>query len=118
MSYHSFEELEVWKRSSDLMIDIFRLFKNNREFAIRDQVIRATLSISSNIAEGCERNTNPDFIRFLHIAKGSSAEVRSQLLIAERLGIVNQVDGTKIIQELLEISSMIHGLIKYLKKSS
>jgi four helix bundle protein len=116
MAYHSFEQLEVWKRSSNLMVEIFKLFKNNREFAFRDQVIRASLSISSNIAEGCERNTNPDFIRFLHIAKGSSAELKSQLLIAERIGIVPKDESIKIIKELSEISSMIHGLINYLKK--
>ncbi len=58
MSYHSFEELEVWKRSSNLMIEIFKLFKNSKEFAFRDQIVRSALSISSNIAEGCERNSN------------------------------------------------------------
>jgi four helix bundle protein len=116
MSYHSFEELEVWKRSSNLMAEIYQIFKNSREYAFRDQVIRSSLSISSNIAEGCERNSNPDFIRFLHIAKGSTAELKSQILIAERIGIVSKVESVRITQELSEISSMIHGLIKFLRK--
>ena len=116
MSYHSFEELEVWKRSCNLMVEIYQLFKNSREFAFRDQIIRSSLSISSNIAEGCERNSNPDFIRFLHIAKGSSAELKSQILISERIGIVSKDESMRITKELSEISSMIHGLINFLKK--
>jgi len=118
MSYHSFEELDVWKRSSNLMVEIYKLFKNSREFAFRDQICRSALSISSNIAEGCERNSNPDFIRFLHIAKGSSTELKSQIFIAERIGIISIEEAKNIISELRELSSMIHGLINYLKTSS
>jgi four helix bundle protein len=118
MPYHSFEELDVWKRSSNLTVKIYNLFKNSREFAFRDQINRSSLSIPSNIAEGCERNTNPDFIRFLHIAKGSSAELRSQIFIAERIGIISNEEANDIIGELKELSSMLHGLITYLKSNS
>ena len=88
MSYQSFEELEVWKRACNLAVEVYFTFKDSKEYGLKDQMNRAAVSIPSNIAEGSERNTNPDFIRFLHIAKGSSAELRTQLYIAEKIGIL------------------------------
>ncbi|MFW6235525.1 MAG: four helix bundle protein [Desulfovibrionales bacterium] len=113
MAYASFEDLEVWKKSCRLTVEICSLVKDIREYAFKDQMMRAALSIPSNIAEGAERNSIPDFIRFLHIAKGSAAELRTQLYIAGQAKIIDRSDGVRLIKELKKISSQIHSLIKY-----
>ena len=75
---------------------------------------RAAVSIASNIAEGAERNSKAEYIRFLHIAKGSAAELRTQVYIAQQIGIYQNIQTTELITELKEISSMLQGLIKSL----
>ena len=75
-------------------------------------MIRAALSIPSNIAEGAERNSKKEFIQFLHIAKGSAAELRTQLYITEKATILSPEISTPLILETKEISSMLQGLIK------
>jgi len=77
---HAFDKLEVWKRSFNLTLRIYLEFEKYPIYALREQILRSSLSIPSNIAEGAERSSNKDFIRFLHIAKGSSAELRTQNL--------------------------------------
>lgn len=113
MAYRSFEELDVWQRACRQAVEIFRTFDDCKNWSLRDQVQRAALSVPSNIAEGCERNSAPDFKRFLNIALGSNAELRTQLYIAARIGIVAAVDA--MVAENKEISAMLHGLRKSLK---
>lgn len=79
---------------------------------------RAAVSIASNIAEGAERDSKAEFIRYLHIAKGSAAELRTQIYIACRVGILSEQKQEQIVDELKRISSMIHGLIKSIKRTS
>lgn len=79
MAYGSFEELEVWKRSCRLAVRVYELLRECRDYGLRDQMSRAAVSIASNIAEGAERDSRAEFARFLHIAKGSAAELRTQL---------------------------------------
>jgi four helix bundle protein len=79
---------------------------------------RAAVSIASNIAEGAERDSRSEFIRFLHIAKGSSAELRTQVYIAQRIGVLSASEASTLVAELKEISSMLHGLITSLKLKS
>jgi len=117
MAYRSFEELEVWKRSCTLAVRIYYLMKECRDYAFKDQMIRAALSIASNIAEGAERDSKAEFIRFLNIAKGSAAELRTQLYIAAQAGIIHNDEAEELIRETKELSSMMHGLIKSIKKS-
>jgi four helix bundle protein len=113
MTYVSFEDLEVWKRSCRLAVDLCRLIKNSKDYVIKDQMSRAVVSVASNIAEGAERGSKAEFIRFLNIAKGSAAELRTQLYIAAKLGtIIEEERALKLISELKEISNMLHGLIK------
>ncbi|WP_437200893.1 four helix bundle protein [Planctomicrobium sp. SH664] len=81
MAYRSFEELEVWKRSCALAVLIYQKLAQVREFSLRDQVQRAAVSIPFNIAEGAERGGR-DFVRFLRIALGSAAELRTQVYIS------------------------------------
>ncbi len=116
MSYQSFEELEVWKRACNLAVEVYFTFKDSKEYGLKDQMNRAAVSIPSNIAEGSERNTNPDFIRFLHIAKGSSAELRTQLYIAEKIGILEPTKSIFLIEETKQISAMLQGLVNRMKK--
>ena len=82
----SFEDLEVWKRSCRLCVEIYKTLEACKEFGFRDQATRSALSIPSNIAEGYERNTPKEYTRFLKIAKGSCGELRTQLYIGIELG--------------------------------
>ena len=77
MAYHSFEDLEVWKRAKALAVTICRVFSSCRDFGFKDQISRAAVSIPSNIAEGAERNSPREFRQFLGYAKGSSGELRT-----------------------------------------
>jgi four helix bundle protein len=115
MAYHSFEELEVWKRGCRLAVEICRTLGRSREYFVRDQMQRAALSIPSNIAEGSERDSKLDYIRFLRIAKGSAAELRTQCYIAAKLEILNKTDATRISGECKEIASMLQGLIRSIR---
>ncbi len=115
MAYASFEDLEVWKRSTKLAIRLYQLLKGCHDLGLKDQITRSAVSIPSNIAEGAERGTSAEFIHFLHIAKGSAAELRTQLYIATQLGIVDIKVGSELSGELKELSSMLQGLILSLK---
>ncbi len=110
--YQSFEKLDVWKRSCKLAVEVYNSLKECRDSGMKDQMNRAAVSIPSNIAEGAERDSEREFIRFLHIAKGSAAELRTQLYIAEKTGILSPEMTLSLIKELKEISAMLHGLIK------
>ena len=112
------EDLEVWKRASNRAGRMYEELGGCIEFGLKEQMTRAAVSSASNIAEGAERDTKPEVIRFLHIAKGSAAELRTQVLIAGRIGILAEPAKTDIVEELVRVSSMIHGLIKSLKRSS
>jgi four helix bundle protein len=75
----SFEDLEVWKKSCRLSVRLYELLKDCRDYGIKDQMLRSSISIPSNIAEGSERKILPDFKRFINIAQGSAAELRTQV---------------------------------------
>jgi len=85
--FRSFEDLDVWKRSCQLTVRIYELLRECRDFGLRNQMQRAAVSIASNIAEGWERG-GKDFVRFLVIARGSAAELRTQCYNACKLGII------------------------------
>lgn len=110
--YHSFEQLDVWKRATAVAVDIVRVLQDCRVYSLKDQMIRSSISIPSNIAEGIERSSHKETLHFLHIAKGSSAELRTQLIIAEKAGFIEQEFSEKTNTELIEISKMLHGLAK------
>jgi four helix bundle protein len=112
--YQSFEELEVWKRACQLAVRIYELLRECREFGLRDQMQRAAVSIASNIAEGAERGGS-DFIRFLTIARGSAAEMRTQCYLACRIGLLTPAQTTPLVAELKQISKMLTGLARSVK---
>ncbi|MFO7645328.1 MAG: four helix bundle protein [Desulfosarcina sp.] len=110
-----FKNLQVWQRARDLAIDVYRItgegcFK--RDYGMTDQMRRSAVSIPSNIAEGDERDTDKDAIRFLYIAKGSLAELRTQLEIANRVGHVEQAIFQDLDEKAVTIGKMLGSLIK------
>jgi len=113
-SVRQFEDLLVWQKSKILYITINRIFKDSKDFYFRDQIRRAALSIMNNIAEGFERFSTKEYIRFLFIAKGSCGEVRSMLTVAYELEAINQEQCNELKESCLEISRMLAGLIKSL----
>ncbi len=114
----TFEDLEVWKRGCDLAVDVHVALAGSHDYALRNQMERSSLSIPSNIAEGCERDTTPEFIRFLRYSKGSCGELRTQLFVSERvrqrLGVPPLENSRGMIQETRELSRMIQSLINAL----
>ena len=106
----SFEELQVWKRACRLAVKIYKVFSICKDFGLKDQIQRAAVSIPSNIAEGKERNSVAEFKRFLNIAKGSAAELRTQLYIAREINLIDKKEADEMIQEAKEISKMLQAL--------
>jgi len=119
---NTFEDLEVWKRGCQLAVDVYVANHESKDFGLKDQMQRAAVSIPSNIAEGCERDSTPDFIKHLRYSKGSCGELRTQLYISERVcKKLNQptLNGSReMIAETKELSKMIQGLINSLKRRS
>lgn len=111
----TFEDLEVWKRGCRLAVDVYEALKTSKDWGLRDQMQRSAVSIPSNIAEGYERTTK-DFIRFLVIAKGSCAELRTQAYIAARTKLIAPERSEPIIDETKQLSRMLQALINNRKK--
>jgi len=82
MQFTRFEDIIAWEKAKELTNNIYKIFKNNRNYSFKDQIQRATISIMNNISEGYEKMNNKEFRNFLSIAKGSVGEVRSMLYIA------------------------------------
>ncbi len=115
-----FEDLEIWKMARELTKLIYFITNNeklSKDFGLKEQIRRASVSIMSNIAEGFERGGNQEFIQFLYIAKGSCAEVRCQLYILLDEGYISKDQFEKISAMTKKISIMLSNFIKYLKKS-
>ena len=114
MKIEKFEELVCWKKSQIFIIDIYKVFCNLKDYSFKDQIFRASVSISNNIAEGFERLSNKDFKKFLYISKGSCGEVRSMLYLAKELKYITQEDFNFLYNQSIEISKILSGLIKSL----
>jgi four helix bundle protein len=112
---NGFEDLEVWKKGCRLTIEIYRAFFQCKDYGFKDQVQRSALSVPSNIAEGYERNSPQDFIRFLNIAKGSIGELRTQIYIAKKMSYLEEALSNELLAKSKEISAMLSGLIKSIK---
>ncbi len=109
------ENLEVWKRSCRLSVEVYKTLGNCKDLGYKDQATRSALSVPSNIAEGYERDSAKEFSRFLRIAKGSCGELRTQLYIGIEAGFLDKSLALTLIQEATEISRMIQGLIRRYK---
>lgn len=120
MQIKKFEDIKAWQSAKELAIDIYKLACKTSygiDISFKDQIQRACVSIMSNIAEGFEKSTNKNFIKFLYIAKGSAAEVRSLLHLASEIGYITSSEFSCLINKIIEISKMLSGLIKYLANS-
>ena len=113
--YHGYEDLEVWKRSSELCVQIIKSLRSSKDFELKSQILKSALSIPSNISEGFERRTKKEFINFLGYAKGSAGELKTQIQIAGQVGTIDSQRAKTFLQEAREINSMIQGLINYQK---
>jgi four helix bundle protein len=110
MAYRSFEELEVWQRGCRLSVDIFNSFAECKNFTLKDQIGRASLSIPCNIAEGSERGSTKDFAHFLNFSKGSCGELRTQVYIARKLNLLGKSNFEHFVAETKELSKTLEGL--------
>jgi len=114
----SFEELTVWKDARKFTNKIYNLtkkFPKEENFGLTSQITRATVSIGSNIAEGFDRYSRKDFIRFLIIARGSISEIQNNLYIALDLKYINQNDFQENYAFSKELGKQINGFINYLR---
>lgn len=113
-----FEDLEIWREGVAIGVDINHLTskgKLEKDFSAKDQLRRAALSISNNIAEGFEYNNNKVFAKFLRYSKASAGELRSNLFVLKEAQVVDESDHEKLQNKLLAVSKNIAGFIKYLK---
>jgi four helix bundle protein len=119
-TFKKFEDIEAWQKSRQLTKQIYRISRTGlfaRDFGLRDQIRRASVSIMSNIAEGYDRSGTGEFIQFLATAKGSAAEVKCQLYVALDEGYINDSTFDDLSKLVTEIGNMIGGLIGYLRRS-
>ncbi|WP_318847761.1 four helix bundle protein [Chryseobacterium sp. JV558] len=120
MMAKNFENFPVYIKSLDLIEKVYEFIQNQsfqKEFEFNNQIKRASFSISNNIAEGSEYNNNRQFIRYLKIAKGSCAEVKSMLIVSKRLKLGDENKAEEIITLSREVSSNISNFIKYLSEN-
>lgn len=120
MGFERFEEIEAWQEARKLATEVYKATSVGewaRDFGLRDQVRRAAVSIASNIAEGFARDTDLEFGRFLVIARGSAAEAKTQMYIAQDLGYITPEAFRYYYATLDRICKMLTGLMQYLKKT-
>jgi four helix bundle protein len=119
-TFRKFEEIEAWKRARLLTREIYALSGKEafaRDFGLRDQIRRASVSIMANIAEGYERSGQKEFIQFLSIAKGSAGEVASQLFVALDQGYVSETEFANLQKSTADVANLIGGLMEYLGRA-
>ncbi len=109
------ENLEIWKRSFNLSCLVYQSFKQIRDYSFKDQVCRSGLSVPSNIAEGLERASDKEKAHFLSVAKGSLAELRTQLLIAIEIQYISKDIGESMTEECIHLSRMLGSFIVKLR---
>ncbi|MBF0558101.1 MAG: four helix bundle protein [Nitrospirae bacterium] len=120
MGKGGFQSLKVWQKSRELAVHIYQITNEgafNKDFGLRDQIRRAVISIASNIAEGDERETDKEAVRYFYIAKGSSAEVLTHIIIAYDVGYLQQEIFKELEQRCIDISSMLSKLISARSKT-
>ena len=115
-----FEDIEAWQLAREMTKMIYAISNDGafaRDFGLRDQIRRASVSIMSNIAEGFERGGDKEFFQFVSLAKGSSGEVRAQLYVALDAGYIDRQTFSRLSDMATQINRMLAGLMKYLRSS-
>lgn len=116
----NFEELKAWQKARELAGYVYALTRQDtfsRDYGLRDQVQRAASSVMHNIAEGFESGSDPEFVRFLKMARRSAGEVQSQLYLAVDVGYVTEEERQKAYVLATEVKRMINGMMTYLRRS-
>lgn len=120
MKTSDFQELDVWQKAMDVAVDVYAYVKTlpkEERYGLGDQMRRCAVSIPSNIAEGHDRNSTKDYLRFVSISRGSLAELKTQLIICNRVGYLSEGSLSCIIARLVEIDKMLTGLMKTLNRN-
>ena len=111
----NFQNLRVWQIAKELAIKIYKITQNpqfKKDFGFKDQIQRSAISIPSNIAEGDELGTDKQAIRYFYISKGSTAELMTQLIIANEIGYIDDITKNNLVDDCDKISAMLSNLIK------
>ena len=119
-SFKSFEEIESWQKARELTREVYTVSNQGafgKDFGLRDQIRRASVSTMSNIAEGFERDGSREFLQFLAVAKGSNGEVRAQLYVALDQDYIDRNTFETLSAISIEVGRLIGGLMNYLRKS-
>ena len=115
----NYKELDAWKESIELVqlvYEITQKFPSEEKFGLVSQLRRASVSVPSNIAEGCSRSSNKEYKRFVEIALGSILELETQLIIAAKLKLIHSEHP--VFKKIENTIKIMHGLIRFLKKNS
>lgn len=115
MSKTDFKQLKIWQLSKDLAVEIYKITSTSgfvKDYSLKDQIRRAAVSVPSNIAEGNERESNKEMIRFLYIAKGSVGELRTQLEISKEIGYISKDQQVELEKKCALIANSIGALIR------
>ncbi len=121
MAVEGYRDLVGWQKGMDLVVEIYRLsakFPKQEVYGLTSQIRRAAVSIPSNIAEGHDKATRGEFIQFLGHAKGSLAEVETQVIIAQRLEFLSAAEAEGLVARVRELRRIVSGLLNALKKRS
>ena len=116
----SFEDLMVWQKGIELVKKVYLLTASGalqRDFGLRDQLRRASISIPTNIAEGFERSSRKEYLLFLNIAKGSAGEVRSLIRVGLEVGYLNQRVHDELRRDASTLSAYLFNQIKAIRES-
>lgn len=111
MKIEKFEDIVCWQKSKEMTVLLYGRYKDSDDFIFRDQILKASMSIMSSIAEGFERHSDRQFLYFLGIANSACGEVRSLNILAEAIGKVDATEAEAINNLCVEISKLINGLI-------
>jgi four helix bundle protein len=117
----SFRNLRVWEKAHAMTLDVYRLtsaFPKEELYGLTSQMRRSSASIGANIAEGCCRNGDKDFGRFIQIAAGSAGELEYHILLAHDLGLLNADDYQRLSAETIEVKRMLTVLLQKLRAES
>lgn len=120
MSYHDHKKLDVWKKSMDLVTVVYQItnsFPKEEKFGLTSQIRRASVSIPTNIAEGCGRNSDAQLINFLNISRGSASELETLFLISNRLNFLSNENLDHLVKQIKTIEKQLFSLMRKLKHS-
>ncbi|MFM2225030.1 MAG: hypothetical protein RJA07_1232 [Bacteroidota bacterium] len=120
MEFKTYKDLEVWKESRVLVKMIYQAtqqFPDSEKFGLTNQMRRCAVSVVSNIAEGVGRNYSKETVQFLHIAKGSTYELETQIIVANDLAFLNEKQTEELLSKLDVVKKLLHGFIQYKQKN-